>query len=139
MAIAAPQIFIVLSTNYLWYILNRGQVVGSLGIYFLGSSLRTRFTVCLILPIKKFIKVKKKNGKVSYKKTKGLKKITVTEGVLPSNYYYTIGIPEDMSLAMSPNIPFRKRLTSKEGIVRTITKKESGYYVIAEFDEDEPG
>ena len=29
--------------------------------------------------------------------------ITVTEGVLPSNYYYTI----DPSLAMSPNIPFR--------------------------------
>ena len=32
--------------------------------------------------------------------------ITVTEGVLPSNYYYTI----DPSLAMSPNIPFRVRL-----------------------------
>ena len=30
-------------------------------------------------------------------------KITVTEGLLPSNYYYTI----DPSLAMSPNIPFR--------------------------------
>ena len=33
-------------------------------------------------------------------------KITVTEGVLPSNYYYTI----DPSLAMSANIPFRNRL-----------------------------
>ena len=31
--------------------------------------------------------------------------ITVTEGVLPSNYYYTI----DPSLAMSANIPFRNR------------------------------
>lgn len=30
--------------------------------------------------------------------------VTVTEGVLPSNYYYTI----DPSLAMSGNIPFRK-------------------------------
>ena len=30
-------------------------------------------------------------------------KITVTEGLLPSNYYYTI----DPSLAMSGNIPFR--------------------------------
>ena len=33
-------------------------------------------------------------------------KITVTEGLLPSNYYYTI----DPSLAKSPNIPFRYRL-----------------------------
>ena len=32
-------------------------------------------------------------------------KITVTEGLLPSNYYYTIA----PSLAMSPNIPFRYR------------------------------
>ena len=31
-------------------------------------------------------------------------KITVTEGVLPSNYYYTI----DPSLAMSGNFPFRE-------------------------------
>ena len=32
--------------------------------------------------------------------------ITVTEGVLPSNYYYTI----DPSLAMSGNFPFRERM-----------------------------
>ena len=38
-------------------------------------------------------------------------KITVTEGLLPSNYYYTI----DPSLAMSPNIPFRYRLKNREG------------------------
>ena len=30
------------------------------------------------------------------------RKVTVTEGVLPSNYYYTI----DPSLAMSGNYPF---------------------------------
>ena len=36
-------------------------------------------------------------------------KITVTEGVLPSNYYYTI----DPSLAMSGNIPFRNRMLAK--------------------------
>ena len=36
-------------------------------------------------------------------------KITVTEGLLPSNYYYTI----DPSLAMSPNIPFRYRLKNR--------------------------
>ena len=65
-------------------------------------------------------------------------KVYVWEGELPSNYFYTIGIPEDMSLAMSPNIPFRKRLKSKEGTVRSITQNEKGFYVTAEFDEEEP-
>lgn len=60
-------------------------------------------------------------------------KITVTEGVLPSNYYYTI----DPSLAMSPNIPFRNRLKSKEGVVTDIIQNPRGYYVTAEFDEPE--
>ena len=57
--------------------------------------------------------------------------ITVTEGVLPSNYYYTI----DPSLAMSPNIPFRERLRTREGRVSAVIQNESGYYVTAEFDE----
>ena len=65
-------------------------------------------------------------------------KVYVWEGELPSNYFYTIGIPEDMSLAMSPNIHFRKRLESKEGTVRSITQNEKGFYVTAEFDEEEP-
>lgn len=60
-------------------------------------------------------------------------KITVTEGVLPSNYYYTI----DPSLAMSPNIPFRYRLKSKEGVVTDIVENARGFYVTAEFDEPE--
>lgn len=60
-------------------------------------------------------------------------KITVTEGVLPCNYYYTI----DPSLAMSPNIPFRYRLKSKEGIVTDIVENARGFYVTAEFDEPE--
>ena len=62
-------------------------------------------------------------------------KITVTEGVLPSNYYYTI----DPSLAMSANIPFRNRLKSKEGIVVDIIENARGVYVTAEFDEPEVG
>ena len=62
-------------------------------------------------------------------------KITVTEGVLPSNYYYTI----DPSLAMSANIPFRNRLKSKEGIVVDIIENARGFYVMAEFDEPEVG
>lgn len=60
--------------------------------------------------------------------------ITVTEGVLPSNYYYTI----DPSLAMSANIPFRNRLKSRKGTVTNIEENARGFYVTAEFDEEEP-
>lgn len=60
--------------------------------------------------------------------------ITVTEGVLPSNYYYTI----DPYLAMSPNIPFRERLKSRKGRVVKITENPRGFYVTAEFDDDNP-
>ena len=59
--------------------------------------------------------------------------ITVTEGVLPSNYYYTI----DPSLAMSANIPFRNRLKSKGGKVMKIEETPRGFYVTAELDEPE--
>ena len=60
-------------------------------------------------------------------------KITVTGGVLPSNYYYVI----DPSLAMSANIPFRNRLKSREGIVTDVVENARGFYVTAEFDEPE--
>jgi len=59
--------------------------------------------------------------------------ITVTEGLLPSNYYYTI----DPSLAMSANIPFRNRLKSKEGKVVDIVENPRGFYVTVEFIEPE--
>lgn len=59
--------------------------------------------------------------------------ITVTEGLLPSNYYYTI----DPSLAMSANIPFRNRLKSREGTVVDIVENTRGFYVTVEFDEPE--
>ncbi len=59
-------------------------------------------------------------------------KVTVTEGVLPSNYYYTI----DPSLAMSGNFPFRERLLAREGVVVAVTENERGYYVTAEFDDE---
>ena len=59
--------------------------------------------------------------------------ITVTEGVLPSNYYYTI----DPSLAMSANFPFREKLHAREGIVKDIIENERGFYVTVEFEEDE--
>lgn len=58
--------------------------------------------------------------------------ITVTEGLLPSNYYYTI----DPSIAMSANIPFNKRLISSKGVVADIVENSSGgFYVTVEFDE----
>ncbi len=57
--------------------------------------------------------------------------ITVTEGVLPSNYYYTI----DPSLAMSGNIPFRDRMKARKGKVIDIVENARGFYVTAEFDD----
>ena len=59
--------------------------------------------------------------------------VTITEGELPSNYYYTI----DPSLAMSANIPFRQRLKSKEGDVVSIEENPKGFYVTVVFDEDD--
>ena len=56
--------------------------------------------------------------------------VTVTEGVLPSNYYYTI----DPSLAMSGNIPFRERLLAKSGKVLSVIENERGFYVTVEFE-----
>ena len=57
--------------------------------------------------------------------------VTVTEGVLPSNYYYTI----DPSLAMSGNIPFRERLLEREGEVLEIIENARGFYVKVKFGE----
>lgn len=58
-------------------------------------------------------------------------KVTITEGLLPSNYYYVI----DPSLAMSGNFPFRERLRAREGVVSDIKENERGFYVTVEFDE----
>ncbi len=55
--------------------------------------------------------------------------VTITEGVLPSNYYYSI----DPSLAMSGNYPFRERLLEREGDVTDIKENERGYYVTVTF------
>lgn len=57
-------------------------------------------------------------------------RVTVTEGVLPSNYYYTI----DPSLAMSGNYPFRERMLAREGVVTKIVQNGRGYYVTADFE-----
>ena len=60
-------------------------------------------------------------------------KVTVTEGVLPSNYYYTI----DPSLAMSGNFPFRERMLARKGIVTDIKNSPRGFYLTCEFEEVE--
>ena len=60
-------------------------------------------------------------------------KITVTEGLLPSNYYYTIS----PALAMSGNVPFRYRLKSREGVVVDVIENPRGFYVYVDFDEPE--
>lgn len=59
-------------------------------------------------------------------------KVTVTEGLLPGSYYYTI----DPSLAMSGNFSFRERLLAREGTVVKIEETERGFYVKAEFEEE---
>lgn len=58
--------------------------------------------------------------------------ITVTEGVLPSNYYYTI----DPSLAMSGNYPFRERMLTRKGVVTKVIENARGYYVTAAFEDN---
>lgn len=57
--------------------------------------------------------------------------ITVTEGILPTSYYYTI----DPSLAMSGNYEFRQRLKSRSGVVKSVEERPRGFYVVAEFEE----
>ena len=57
--------------------------------------------------------------------------VTVTEGLLPSNYYYII----DPSLAMSGNVPFRERMLTRKGVVTRVVENERGFYVTAQFEE----
>ena len=59
--------------------------------------------------------------------------VTITEGILPSAYYYTI----NPAVAMSGNFSLRERLKSDCGVVREIKHNEKGYYVVVEFAEEE--
>ena len=58
--------------------------------------------------------------------------VQITEGVLPSAFYYTI-VP---AVAMSANFTLRERLKSREGTVKEIRENEKGFYVVVEFEED---
>ena len=57
-------------------------------------------------------------------------RVTVTEGVLPSNYYYTI----NPSLAMSGNFPFSERMLEREGEVIENKENDRGFYVKVRFE-----
>lgn len=58
--------------------------------------------------------------------------VTVSEGVLPSNYYYTI----DPFCAMSGNYPFSQRLLARSGVVTAIRENARGFYVTVRFEEE---
>lgn len=57
--------------------------------------------------------------------------VEITEGKLPTSFYYTI----EPAVAMSANYRSYERLKSRKGIIVDITSSLKGYYVIAEFDE----
>lgn len=60
--------------------------------------------------------------------------VQVSESQLPTSYYYTI-LP---AVGMSGNYQLRERLKSTSGVVKEIKDTPRGYYVIVEFDEEEP-
>jgi hypothetical protein len=58
-------------------------------------------------------------------------RLSVTEGRLPTSYYYTI----EHAIAMSGNYVVSERLKSREGVVVDVKETEKGYFVTMEFDE----
>ena len=58
-------------------------------------------------------------------------RLKVTEGKLPTSYYYTI----EHAIAMSGNYAVSERLQSREGVVIDVKETEKGFFVTMEFDE----
>ncbi len=57
--------------------------------------------------------------------------VKITEGVLPSSWYYVV----EPAVAMSANFSFRERLKAREGVVKEIKQTPRGFYVVVEFEE----
>ena len=61
-------------------------------------------------------------------------KIQITEYQSYMNYSYII----EPAVAMSGCFPSRYRIRSEYGIIKEIRENSRGFYVIVDFDEDEP-
>lgn len=57
--------------------------------------------------------------------------VKITEGVLPSSWYYVV----EPAVAMSANFSFRERLKAREGVVKEIKQTPRGFYVVVAFEE----
>ena len=57
--------------------------------------------------------------------------VKITEGVLPSSWYYVV----EPAVAMSANFSFRERLKAREGVVKEIKQTPRGFYVVVEFED----
>lgn len=57
--------------------------------------------------------------------------LPLTEGKLPSSYYYTLG----KAYAMSANFSVSERIRAKEGTVVDIKETPKGYFVTVEVEE----
>ena len=58
-------------------------------------------------------------------------RIHVTEGKLPETWYYMI----EPAVAMSANYSVRERLKVFDGVVEEVRTDESGFTVVAAFEE----
>ena len=57
--------------------------------------------------------------------------VNVTEGVLPSSYYYTI----EHALGMSANFKQAERLKTRRGVVKELKETPQFHIAVLEFDE----
>lgn len=57
--------------------------------------------------------------------------IEITEGQLPTSYYYTA----EPAIAMSKNYTMRERIKSTQGKIVDIVKNDRGFYLRIEFEE----
>ena len=57
--------------------------------------------------------------------------VEIREGRLPYSYYYVV----EPAVAMSGNFAFRERLAARTGMVKDILEKETGTYLLVEFEE----